>query len=199
MVGTVIAKVAGSSLGATYTMPAADGASGEFLKTDGSTNLSFGSAAAGGKVLQCIQVTKDTEWTVTGTTMTDITGMTATITPSVATSKILVMVTLNAGGDNTVTHFNLRTFRDAVQIAMGAASGSRLRNTSAAAMSTNVTSTIAFNWLDDPSTTSATVYKLQACANNAGAPVYINRSKTNTDNVSYAITVSGITLMEIGV
>ena len=47
MVGTVIAKVAGSSLGATYTMPAADGASGEFLKTDGSTNLSFASAAAG--------------------------------------------------------------------------------------------------------------------------------------------------------
>jgi hypothetical protein len=47
MVGTVIAKVAGSSLGATYTMPAADGAAGEFLKTDGSTNLSFASAAAG--------------------------------------------------------------------------------------------------------------------------------------------------------
>ena len=47
MVGTVIAKVAGSTLGATYTMPATDGASGEFLKTDGSTNLSFSSAAAG--------------------------------------------------------------------------------------------------------------------------------------------------------
>ena len=28
MVGTVIAKVAGSALGATYTMPAADGAAG---------------------------------------------------------------------------------------------------------------------------------------------------------------------------
>jgi len=47
MVGTVIAKIAGSTLGDTYTFPAADGASGEFLKTDGSTNLSFGSAAAG--------------------------------------------------------------------------------------------------------------------------------------------------------
>ena len=47
MVGTVIAKVSGSAAGATYTMPATDGASGEFLKTDGSTNLSFSSAAAG--------------------------------------------------------------------------------------------------------------------------------------------------------
>ena len=47
MVGTVIAKVKGSSAGDDYTMPASDGSSGEFLKTDGSGNLSFASAAAG--------------------------------------------------------------------------------------------------------------------------------------------------------
>ena len=47
MVGTVIAKIKGSSAGDDYTMPASDGSSGEFLKTDGSGNLSFASAAAG--------------------------------------------------------------------------------------------------------------------------------------------------------
>jgi hypothetical protein len=41
MVGTVIAKVAGSSLGATYTMPAADGSVNDHLKTDGSGNLAW--------------------------------------------------------------------------------------------------------------------------------------------------------------
>jgi len=41
MVGTVIAKVAGSALGATYTMPASDGSANQILKTDGSGNLSW--------------------------------------------------------------------------------------------------------------------------------------------------------------
>ena len=48
MVGTVIAKVKGSSAGDDYTMPASDGASGTYLKTDGSGNLSFGAIAASG-------------------------------------------------------------------------------------------------------------------------------------------------------
>ena len=48
MVGTVIAKVKGSSAGDDYTMPASDGASGTYLKTDGSGNLSFGAIATAG-------------------------------------------------------------------------------------------------------------------------------------------------------
>ena len=78
MVGTVIAKVAGSSLGATYTMPAADGASGEFLKTDGSTNLSFGSAAAGFNSVQ--------------------TPSTGTYNKTAGTTKIIVEVQGGGGG-----------------------------------------------------------------------------------------------------
>jgi hypothetical protein len=82
MVGTVIAKVAGSALGATYTMPAADGAAGEFLKTDGSTNLSF--AEAGGTntpyfyaYLSAHQVPANNTWTkVTCDTVAFQTGST---------------------------------------------------------------------------------------------------------------------------
>jgi hypothetical protein len=183
----------------TLTLPSANATANQYIKNDGAGALSWATLPSSGKVLQVIQVNKDDEWTVTGTTMTDITGMAATITPTVATSKILVMITVNAGGSNTATHFNLRTFRDAVQIAMGAASGSRSRYTATTAQSTHNTTTVSMNWLDEPATTSATVYKLQASANNAGHPIYINRTTTNTDNTSYAITVSSITLMEIGV
>jgi hypothetical protein len=68
MVGTVIAKVAGSALGATYTMPAADGAAGEFLKTDGSTNLSFGAIAAAGFDRVTYITATDTTWDFQSTT-----------------------------------------------------------------------------------------------------------------------------------
>ena len=53
-------------------MPASDGCSlGEFLKTDGSGNLSFGSAAAGGKVLQVLFDGTSTNWSTSSTSYVD--------------------------------------------------------------------------------------------------------------------------------
>ena len=48
MVGTVIAKIKGSSAGDDYTMPASDGSSGDHLKTDGAGNLSWVAPPTGG-------------------------------------------------------------------------------------------------------------------------------------------------------
>jgi hypothetical protein len=88
MVGTVIAKVAGSALGATYTMPAADGAAGEFLKTDGSTNLSFGAVAASGFNQQVVYTTS---------------SGTGGYSPGTSVTKIVVEI-LGAGGGGS--HYN---------------------------------------------------------------------------------------------
>jgi hypothetical protein len=85
MVGTVIAKVAGSALGATYTMPAADGAAGEFLKTDGSTNLSFASAAAGFHQV-VVKTSSD-----------------ATYSPAAGVTKIVVHLQGGGGGTGNAT------------------------------------------------------------------------------------------------
>ena len=82
MVGTVIAKVKGSSAGDDYTMPASDGASGTYLKTDGSGNLSFGAIASSG--FNSIQ-----KFTASGT-WTRPTGIT----------KVLIFVT-GGGGAGT--------------------------------------------------------------------------------------------------
>ena len=51
-------------------------------------------------------------------------------------------------------------------------------------------------WLDSPSTTSATVYKLQIQMD-AGT-FYFNRTNTDTDNASFPRTISTITATEIG-
>jgi len=71
MVGTVIAKVKGSSAGDDYTMPASDGASGTYLKTDGSGNLSFGAIATAGFVNMEVYTASGT-WTKTDNDPTKI-------------------------------------------------------------------------------------------------------------------------------
>ena len=50
-------------------------------------------------------------------------------------------------------------------------------------------------YLDSPSTTSATTYKIQG--NNNGNTCYLNRTNADTDNSSWGRFISTFTLMEI--
>jgi len=201
MVGTVIAKIAGSTLGDTYTFPAADGASGEFLKTDGSTNLSFGSAAAGGKILQVVHtsVTAAT-FSTSSTSAVDITGMTLDITPVATSSKILLMAVVNFDMSATTAFAAFTALRDgsAVDNGIGDAAGSRIRCAAwGSSYSNQATVSRSMTFLDSPSSTSAVTYKLQVDLD-AGT-IYLNRSTTDTDNTSFGRTISTLTAMEVGV
>jgi len=201
MVGTVIAKIAGSTLGDTYTFPAADGASGEFLKTDGSTNLSFASAAAGGKILQVVHtsVTAAT-FSTSSTSAVDITGMTLDITPAATSSKILLMAVVNFDMSATTAFAAFTALRDgsAVDNGIGDAAGSRIRCAAwGSSYSNQATVSRSMTFLDSPSSTSAVTYKLQVDLD-AGT-IYLNRSTTDTDNTSFGRTISTLTAMEVGV
>ena len=74
----------------TFKLPQADGSANQVLKTDGNGALSFG-ADQGGKVLKYETVVYSTEVSHSGTSYTD-SGLSATIQPSAAGSKILVML-----------------------------------------------------------------------------------------------------------
>ena len=74
----------------TFKLPQADGSANQVLKTDGNGALSFG-ADQGGKVLKYETVVYSTEVSHSGTSYTD-SGLSATIQPSAANSKILVML-----------------------------------------------------------------------------------------------------------
>ena len=80
------------SAGASYTLtfPNNDGNADEFLKTDGSGGLSW-DTAGGGKVLQVVTATNNTENTTTSTSRV-ATGLSASITPSATSSKVLAMM-----------------------------------------------------------------------------------------------------------
>ena len=77
----------------TLKLPQSDGSANQRLITDGSGNLSFASAAAGGKILQVVNV--DVANTYISTNSSSFVSMNTSIviTPSAASSKIFILMT----------------------------------------------------------------------------------------------------------
>lgn len=153
-------------------------------------------AGMGGKVLQVVSTTKTDTWSVATTTFTDVTGLSASITPSSSNSKILVFVNMNTSGPGTAEQMPVRLLRNSTVIAAGASAGSRAAAFSAGRNSdTGDAREKTVNFLDAPSTTSSITYKVQAyCQSGTG---YVNRFVDDQDSIARARMVSSITLMEI--
>ena len=149
-------------------------------------------------VYQVISVTKTDAFTTTSSTFTDITGLSVSITPKFATSKIMVFVTTYIGNQASVNNTGIRLMRDSTAICIGTdATGSQI-NSSGSGYSSDDNNTVAaaVSYLDSPATTSATTYKLQVRTNTGTA--YINEPYNWGSNVDYVYRVaSTITVMEI--
>lgn len=164
------------------------GTNGQVLMADSSTStgLKWGTAASG-KVLQVVSATYATA-TTTSTQSTDTdTGLSASITPSSATSKVLVLVTQQGNVTRSGTNLSAawKLLRDSTvvytndRMLVFVMSGNSDSKTLAAACS------IAY--LDSPSTTSATTYKTQMRLVDPG-----------TVGAQQDSSTSSIVLMEIG-
>ena len=75
--------------------------------------------------VQVVSTTKTDTFTTTSTTFTTITGLTASITPRSASSKILIIVDVTGSQEVGVNDAFIGLFRDSTQIALGDAAGSR--------------------------------------------------------------------------
>ena len=147
------------------------------------------------RVLQVVNTLKNDTFTTSSTSFVDLTGLSATITPSSTTSKIMVMVTVSGAGTDVSgsgpTGYVI--VRDSTQIAVNTSlpydfTGQlAIRSLGA---STAVTLNHATNFLDSPATVSAITYKIQVRAD-AGT-LYVNRDGDNAVG-----SVSTLTLMEI--
>jgi hypothetical protein len=129
--------------------PLAIGAADTVLTSNGTT-ASWAAAAAGGKVLQVVQGDYATSTTSSSSTYAD-TNLTATITPTSATSKILVMYSISARKDtqNSQNAVNFKLLRDATSISIRQSmgyTGTAIQNYFY----------VGSNVLDSPATTSAT-------------------------------------------
>jgi len=152
-----------------------------------------------GKILQVVSTTKTDVFTASATdTWHDVTGLTAAITPSSTSSKILVSghvmgCSQDASNDK---RFYIKLLRGSTAIGLGDASSSRLQvhNSSFSDNGAN-NATVPINFLDSPSSTSSLTYKIQVRDDTSG--VRVNAAPGDSDNNTYARAVSTITLMEV--
>jgi len=165
------------------------------------TGLAAGALPAG-SVLQVVQglKTDSTSFTTTANTYTDVPGQggsgvwSVSITPSSASNKILIHV-MCAVSCNFYGATN-RLMRDSTAIAVGDVVANTHQATTASSWNTTaeVTRPVHISYLDSPSTTSATTYKMQV---RGAAITYFNRPANQSTSVDNGNTVASIVAMEI--
>jgi len=164
-------------------------------------------AASPGCILQVKQIVKDDFWTTTNNVpnYADITGLSISITPTSAQSKILVtanvlgscndnsfirlMRNINGGAFTQIYTNSLASPGNRTKVSMGdfymvgsPGSGAGQQNTSL--------------FLDSPNTTDPVIYKLQGCTRNSRTFV-INATYYDANADYQIIGASSITLMEV--
>jgi hypothetical protein len=152
-----------------------------------------------GNILQVVSATKTDTFSRASSSSDygDITGLSVSITPTSATSKILIYTTV-VGSGNTGQRISVRLMRDSTAISIGDSAGNRSRSSSAGAQTTggNDTVTLSSIFLDSPNTTLATTYKVQ-CSAEGSQTFYLNRGSTDSDADTVYRAASSITVMEV--
>lgn len=157
----------------------------------GGSSSWIGAVSRSGGILQVVSTTKTDTFTSTSTSLVDVTGLSATITPRSTSSKIYVVVSLGAVSQNGNNDFiSLQLVRDSTNIAI-ATTGSFASTGQIVGPTAGYTNAWTNNFLDTPSTTSSVTYKLQARV--SANTVFINRGSSNADRTA----VSTITLIEV--
>lgn len=193
--------------------------------TNGNTVTGLNVVFTGGKlispgsILQVVHTSKTNTFTGTsvvdnGGYFIDVTGLSATITPTLSTSRILILTQLYVGSQSTGSGYQ-QSYRLKKTVGgvtsfpiLGDAESNRPRSTGTVNMYNNSAGASQYNMAslagthqDSPATTSAITYQVQLGGYSSAPAVFLNRSGAfqvlagDYDTVP----VSTITLMEIAV
>ena len=156
-----------------------------------------GNAGIGSNVVQGVLTAT---FTSSSTSFVDVTSLAVTITPTSASSKILLIADIAAGTASSATgsaQFKL-TGGNADDY-IGNSSGTRTRAADATkwfvANSENQPFNINKTYLDSPATTSAVTYKVQMRSNNGTS--YVNRTHDDPNSTFGTRRASSLTAIEV--
>ena len=146
-----------------------------------------------GSILQVVSTTKVDAFSTTSATLTDVTGLSVSITPFSSSSKIFITATLVTGHSVVNTQYEMDIARGGTPVSASTAgsssnamSGDRLTENASSAMPASL------QFLDSPNSTSSLTYSVRINRGAAGT-VFVNR-RSNANDFGF---VSTITVMEV--
>jgi len=173
------------------------------LTLPGTASGTIVSSKTAGRIIQVVSSVKSdvTSWS-SATSKTD-TGLSATITPSSSSNKILMQYVLSVGwSGGNMAQFTIHLIRGSTEIGQGDAGDSTQKRAHAQTFAYENANYLAHSFggsfLDSPSTTSATTYKLQVYNATTSGTTYINRTARDGGYTHYDSRLSSnLILMEV--
>lgn len=164
------------------------GTTNQVLTVVGGVPAWAAAAAGGGKVLQVVYASTTTPVTLTSTSAYGDTGLSGSITPTLASSKVLIMTSQTAIiSTAALLARGTRILRDASVIFTGGARNDFMADISGSPTPMYFCNRFSLMYLDSPSTTSSVTYKTQGIMEFGNSQTYQNSNGAST-----------IILMEIG-
>ena len=182
-----------STLATTNIKHASSSSNNIVLTSDGKANIP-------GHIIQVVQNVKTDQSSTTSSTFSD-TGLSQAITPTSSSSKILFTCSVTYGGEDNA-YVGFKVLRDSTEIGLPTtATGNQSNICFGGAGDPDwleyMVHGLTWTWLDSPSTTNSTTYKVQYAALNSNKIIYINRPQNVENNSHVFYTTSTLTLMEV--
>ena len=159
---------------------------------------------AGGKILQVVSTAKTDTFSASlaqGARSGDVTGLTASITPSSTSNKVLVIADVNvahASGSEQPMSATLFRGGSILTGAAGTTAGNRQSVSSFSTVGVSNGGNLAIAYLDSPASTSSLTYSVRLShGSGSTVTVYVNRLGDDSDANTSMRAASTITVMEV--
>lgn len=157
------------------------------------------SGATGGGIIQTVQSVRTDIQSTTSTSFVDL--LTLSITPSSNSSKVLLMYKVPMSSSVNGYSGTVRLVRGSTAIYIGDTFNSNTRGSSQGVSTTSNGHYRQYDlngsFIDSPSTTSATTYKVQYKNDYSGYTVFVGRTHVGDTSVHYATLPHNLIVMEV--